>query len=77
ILVVIWKQWKKIRTRYDALRKLGANHKNAFNAANCRKGYRYVCGTATIHAALSDERLKKRGLTSLIDHFNKVHLITN
>ena len=77
IRIVIWKQWKKIRTRYDALRKLGANHANAFNTANCRKGYQYVCGTATIHSALSNERLKRRGLTSLLDHFNKVHLITN
>ena len=77
IRIVIWKQWKKIRTRYDALRKLGANHANAFNTANCRKGYQYVCGTATIHSALSNERLKRRGLTSLLDHFNKVHLSTN
>ena len=69
--IVIWKQWKKTRTRYDALRKLGAKHRNAFNTANCRKGYQYVCGTATIHSALSNERLKKRGLTSLLDHFNK------
>jgi group II intron reverse transcriptase/maturase len=29
IRIIIWKQWKKIRTRYKALRKLGANHKNA------------------------------------------------
>jgi len=75
--IVIWKQWKKTRTRYDALRKLGAEHRNAFNTANCRKGYQYVCGTATIHSALSNERLKKRGLTSLLDHFNKVHLVAN
>jgi group II intron reverse transcriptase/maturase len=77
VRIVIWKQWKKIRTRYDALRKLGANHANAFNTANCRKGYQYVCGTATIHAAVSNERLKQRGLTSMLDHFNKVHLVTN
>ena len=48
IRIIIWKQWKKIRTRYEALRKLGANHRNAFNTANCRKGYQYVCGTAVI-----------------------------
>ena len=77
IRVVIWKQWKKTRTRYEALRKLGANHSNAFRTANCRKGYQYVCGTATIHSAISNERLKKRGLTSLSDHFQKVHLVTN
>ncbi len=77
IRIVIWKQWKKTRTRYDNLRKLGACHSNAFRTANCRKGYQYVCGTATIHSAISNERLKKRGLTSLLDHYNKVHLVTN
>jgi len=77
IRIIIWKQWKKIRTRYEALRKLGADHKNAFSTANCRKGYQYVCGTVTINSAISNRRLKQRGLISLLDHFNKVHLVTN
>jgi group II intron reverse transcriptase/maturase len=77
IRIIIWKQWKKTRTRYEALRRLGADHKNAFCTANCRKGYQYVCGTVTIHSAISNRRLKQRGLISLLDHFNKVHLVTN
>jgi len=56
IRVIIWKQWKKIRARYDALQKLGVNHLNAYKTANCRKGYQYVCGTAIIHSAMSNER---------------------
>jgi len=75
--VVIWKQWKKTRTRYDALRKSGISHNDAVNTANCRKGYQYVCSTVTINIAISNERLKKRGLTSLLDHYNKVHLVAN
>ncbi len=67
IRIIIWKQWKKIRTRYEALRKLGANHKNAFSTANCRTGYQYVCATATIQSAISNRRLKQRGLISLLD----------
>ena len=77
IRIIIWKQWKKIRTRYKALRKLGANHKNAFSTANCRKGYQYICGTVTIHIAISNKRLKQRGLISLLAHFNKAHLVIN
>ena len=76
VRVVIWKQWKKIRTRYDALRNLGIGHREAYNVANCRRSYQYICGIGTIHVALSNERLKKRGLTSLLDHFNRVHLST-
>ena len=77
IRVIIWKQWKKSRSRYNALRKLGVNHGNAYKTANCRKGYQYVCSTATIHSAMNNERLAKRGLTSLLAHYNRVHLITN
>jgi retron-type reverse transcriptase len=74
IRVVIWKQWKKTRKRYDSLRKLEANHSNAWSTANCRKGYQYVCGTATIHATITNKRLEQRGLTSLSNLFARVHL---
>jgi group II intron reverse transcriptase/maturase len=75
IRVIIWKQWKKIRKRYDSLRKLGANHGNAYSTANCRKGYQYVCNTATIHATITNRRLEARGLTSLSNLYAKVHLV--
>ena len=74
IRVIIWKQWKKIKKRYESLRKLGATHSNAFRTANCRKGYQYVCGTATIHAAITNARLEQRGLTSLSNLYAKAHL---
>jgi len=75
IRVIIWKQWKKTRKRYEALRKLGANHRDAYVTANCRKGYQYVCSTTTIHAAITNKRLEKRGLTSLSALYAKVHLV--
>ena len=74
IRVVIWKQWKLPRKRYSALRKLGATHRNAYVTANCRKGYQYVCNTATIHATITNKRLEDRGLTSLSNLYAKVHL---
>lgn len=76
IRVVIWKQWKKTFKRYKALMQLGASHRNAYVTANCRKSYQYVCGTATIHAAITNDRLKKRGLVSLLDQYLKVHSVT-
>jgi group II intron reverse transcriptase/maturase len=74
VRVVIWKQWKKTKKRYDSLRKLGATHRNAYVTANCRKGYQYVCGTATIHATITNKRLEQRGLTSLSNLYAKIHL---
>jgi len=74
IRVVIWKQWKKTRKRYESLRKLGASHINAYMTANCRKGYQYVCGTITIQAAITNQRLEERGLICMSNLYAKVHL---
>ena len=35
----IWKQWKKVKTRYKNLKKLGLNHSQAIKFANTRKGF--------------------------------------
>ena len=73
IRVIIWKQWKKTKTRCDALVKLGMPFELAFNCANTRKSYQQICKTRYIEFALNNERLKKRGLLSLTDHYLKVH----
>ena len=75
IRVVIWKQWKTIRKRYDSLRQLGAGHELAYKTANCRKSYQYVCATYAIHSTITNKRLEKRGLTSLSNLYEKVHLV--
>ena len=75
--VIIWKQWKKIRKRYTCLRKLGINHRDAYVTANSRRGYYHVAHTRVLEAAISKERLNKRGLVNSLDHYSKVHIITN
>lgn len=75
--VVIWKQWKKIKKRYTCLRKLGISHRDAYVTANSRKGYYHVAHTRVIETAISKERLNKRGLVNSLDHYLKVHVITN
>ena len=75
--VIIWKQWKKIRKRYTCLRKLGINHRDAYVTANSRRGYYHVAHTRVLETAISKERLNKRGLVNSLDHYLKVHIITN
>ena len=75
--VIIWKQWKKIRKRYTSLRKLGISHRDAYVTANSRRGYYHVAHTVAVEKAISKERLNKRGLVNSIDHYVKVHIITN
>lgn len=75
--VIIWKQWKKIRKRYTSLRKLGITHRDAYVTVNSRRGYYHVAHTRVLEKAISKERLNKRGLVNSLDHYLKVHVITN
>lgn len=75
--VIIWKQWKKIRKRYTSLRKLGITHRDAYVTANSRRGYYHIAHTRVLESAISKERLNKRGLVNSLDHYLKVHIITN
>ena len=75
--VIIWKQWKKIRKRYTCLRKLGITHRDAYVTANSRRGYYHMAHTCVLEKAISKERLNKRGLVNSLDHYLKVHIITN
>ena len=51
----IWKYWKKPRTKYKALRKLGISEYNAHMVANTRRGYYWVASTVVLHIAISNE----------------------
>ena len=75
IRVVIWKQWKVPKKRYESLRKLGASPRSA-RVAYSGKGYQVLCKSPTIHATLTNKRLEQRGLVTLSSHYAKVHLVT-
>lgn len=75
--VIIWKQWKKIKKRYTCLRKLGISHRDAYVTANSRRGYYHIAHTRVLESAISKSRLNKRGLVNSLDHYLKVHIITN
>lgn len=73
IRVIIWKQWKKVKTKYKALRQLGINHKDALATANARKGYYHVAHTRVLEKAISKERLNRKGLVTSLDYYLKVY----
>ena len=74
IRTIIWKQWKVPKARYKALVKLGISEKQSRKVANTRKGYFWVASTAVLHIAISNSRLKQRGLVFPLDHYAKVHI---
>lgn len=71
----IWKQWKKVKTRYKNLMKLGIPKRKAWEWANTRKGYMRVARSFILSKAITNERLKKFGLVSLLDQYQLVHMI--
>ena len=69
----IWKYWKKPMTKYKALKSLGISEYNAHRVSNTRRGYYWVASTVVLHMAISNKRLKEKGLVFPLDHYLTVH----
>lgn len=66
--MVIWKQWKRVRTRYTMLRKLGQNHNTALKFACTRKGYWRIAKSHILDTSITNARLKQAGYTFFLDY---------
>ncbi len=74
--MVIWKQWKRIKTRMANLRKLGINKHKAYEWANTRKGYWHIAGSYILATTITTERLRLAGFVFLSDYFIKVKVVS-
>jgi group II intron reverse transcriptase/maturase len=63
--MVIWKTWKRVRTRFESLQKLGLDKSRAWQYANTRKGYWRISGSPILGATITNKILEKRGLVSI------------
>jgi len=70
----IWKTWKKIRTRFSSLVRLGVERNKAWEYANTRKGYWRISNSPILKCAITNERLVKRGYVSMSTMYKKVKL---
>ncbi|RCX13501.1 group II intron reverse transcriptase/maturase [Anaerobacterium chartisolvens] len=68
----IWKRWKKIKTRYRMLRRLGYNYHNAIKYANTRKGYWQVASSQILSCSITDNRLRESGYLFFTDYYKTV-----
>jgi len=68
----IWKQWKKPRTKYRNLRKLGIPEKYAWMTAQSRRKYWFVAGTTSVMRAISNERLARAGYFDLSEAYESI-----
>ena len=72
IRALIWKQWKKTKTKYRNLRKLGVRHEDAYKTANTSNKYWRAVNGATVKAAITNDRLRRAGYIFFSDHYRKV-----
>ena len=68
----IWKQWKKPKTRWRNLLKLGIPKKYAEWTARSRRGYWFVAGTTSVGRAISNERLVRAGYFDLSEAYESI-----
>lgn len=70
--MVIWKQWKRIRTRLRNLIKLGLPKYKAWEFANTRKGYWHIANSPIVTIAMTNARLKKAGYLFFMEYYREV-----
>jgi len=63
--MITWKRWKRVRTRYENLKKAGIPDRQAWQWANTRLGYWRVAGSWILTRAMLNEAFKKAGCLSL------------
>ena len=69
----IWKQWKKVRSRYKNLKKLGLNHYQAIKFANTRKGYWRIASSPILQTTMTNQFFNDLGLKNLTHQYIKIH----
>lgn len=74
IRCIIWKQWKTASHRNECLLKLGISKEKAKRTANSRASYWHNSMSIVLHVAISNDRLRQKGLVLPVDYYLKVHI---
>ena len=68
----IWKNWKRIRTRFRNLMKCGIEKSKAWEWANTCKGFWHISKSWMLSRALSNDNLRRANYPLLMDCYRKV-----
>jgi group II intron reverse transcriptase/maturase len=71
IRMIFWKQWKKVKTRFERLQKLGLDKEKAWEYANTRKGYWRTANSPILKRTLQNDVLKRMGYLFFSDYYHK------
>lgn len=75
IRCIIWKQWKTCKHRHECLLKLRVSKDKAKRTAYSRASYWHNSKSIVLHVAISNDRLRQKGLVFPLDHYLKVHTV--
>ena len=73
VRMCFWKQWKRIKTKYDNLKRLGASEQKAWEYANTRKGYWRISNSPILSTTLTNTYLENIGYKSIHKRYKQVH----
>jgi len=76
IRMVIWKQWKRTKTKLRNLIRLGISKSKAWGWANTRKGYWHIANSFILTTTITIENLRRAGYVFFGDYYQKVRLKT-
>ena len=71
IRLCIWKQWKRVRTRFNELKKRGLSKHKAWEYANTRRSYWRISKSPIMSIAYKDKDLENLGLISITKYYLK------
>ena len=72
IRAIYWKQWKKVKTKFKELKKLGVDEEKAWICANMRNGNWYCSGYITLQGAFNNKKLRELGYPTFTEFYMKV-----
>ncbi len=74
IRMIYWKQWKKVKTRFHELKRLGIDGDKAWQFANTRKGYWRISNSPILSYSLNNQKLDNLGYLFFSDYYRQVRV---
>ena len=72
IRAIYWKQWKKVKTKFKELKKLGVEEEKAWICANMRNGNWYCSGYFVLQTAFNNKKLRELGYPIFTEFYLKI-----
>lgn len=72
IRMITWKRWKKVKTKFVSLQKLGVAREKAWEWANTRKSYWHTANSWILATTLTNARFEKQGYLSFLKYYLEV-----